>query len=175
VGQSIAHWSFGGYNTPSVLSAQSAVASAMGTTTQGTDGNNALAWVNGEFADHASNWRYIQYTSPNLTYFKGHVMSEVADAGMPMYVRVELSNGHYTWSQATPAKHATLATGYSSSGTYVRTADPFAHPVSGGCTSSWDSGASNVGCIWGVSTLYAMSEYLLARDGITNGKQPEWY
>lgn len=173
VGQSIAHYAFGGYTTPTVADNQQDIAEAMGTTTAGTIDSNGLAWLNARFSEHDRTWRYTQYDSGTLTTFTNHVKYDVAGYNMPMYVRVQLASGHYAWTQHTNALHATLATGYSNSGSNVRSADPFAHTKADGtCTSSWDNGAANTGCIWGAGNgPYRMSEYFAAESGAN----PEWF
>jgi hypothetical protein len=173
VGQSIAHDAFGGYDAPSVSAVQQEIAGAMKTTTGGTIDANALSWLNNSFATHGRTWRYTPYDSGDQTTFANHVKYDVVGYNLPMYVRVQLASGHYAWRQTNPALHATLATGYSNSGTNVRSADPFAHKKADGtCTASWDNGGANTGCIWGVGNgPYLMREYFLAESGAS----PEWF
>jgi hypothetical protein len=173
VGQSIAHWAFGGYISPTVGEKQYAIAEAMQVGPTGVVHPNGLIWINNRFINHDSDWRYVEWDSDDNATFTSHVKYDVAGYGLPMYVTVQLASGHYAWTQGTAAKHATLATGYTASGTYVLSADPFAHKrANDTCTASWDQGAANQGCIWGgANGPYEMVEYYLARGGT----DPEWY
>jgi hypothetical protein len=174
VGQSIAHWAFGGYISPTVAAKQDDIAEAMHAVPgEGVYHPDGLVWINQRFANHDSDWRYVEWDSADNATFKSHVKYDVAGYYMPMYVTVQLASGHYAWSQSSAAKHATLATGYTNSGTYVLSADPFAHKrANGTCTASWDGGEANQGCIWGAANgSYEVHEYYLARGGV----DPEWY
>ena len=179
VGQSIAHKHFGGYVSPSVKDEQNSIASAMGTTSNGTTRSRALSWINGEFANHGDGWRYVATQSADLNTFESHGMYDLYSASLPMYVAVDLHSGYYTWYDNTPGvTHATLLVGWTSAGTYALSADPYAHPKSDGtCTTSWDSGSATNGCVWGLANgPYQTLKYFKARDPNVSGNgNPEWF
>lgn len=179
IGQSILHQGFGGYTFPTVAAMQGTaaqepgtIAAGMHTTVNGTNDNNALAYVNSRYQAEGSPWRYLPTNNTVEADFKVRITNEIGSLGHALYVRVDLTSPYYAWHQSNPAQHATAAIAYTSSGTYTSIADPFTHSVTGGCSATWDSGAADVSCNW---VNYLTDSYWRAKDIVRNGVQPMWF
>lgn len=178
VGQSMLHFAFGGYASPSVAAVQGTATQApgtitkgMGTTTDGTNDYTALAWVNGQYQAKGSPWRYVA-ADDNQYSFQGRMTDEITILAHALYVRVDLTSPNFPWHQTTAAQHATTAVGYSSGGAAVNIADPFGYTSSGRCVVSPYSSSPDVGCIW---LNWPTSKYYLAKDVVRGGMYPEWW
>lgn len=180
VGQSILHWEFGGYVTPSIAAKQGTAAQETGsitkgmlTTTIGTNDNNALAYVNGQYAANGSSWRYVATNNTVESEFKARIYNQIGVSYKPLYVRVDLTNINYAWHQTSAAQHATAAIAYKTLATNTTIDDPFTHTLSSGaCSASWDSGAASTSCNW---VDYSTHKYFLSKDVVRNGVNPIWF
>ncbi len=139
--------------TPSVLGKQTDIYNQIGTSE-----SVALSWINARL----SGFQYLaEDPKSDLPYFTSHVMADVTSFVYPTYVAVEVANTNYVWSQSGPARHASAALGYSSSGAYVRIGDPFTSPdyspyCATGASNPGYSSAPNYGCVYGP---WEMSKY----------------
>lgn len=183
--ESMLHQSLGGWNTPSVLSVQTTIASAVGThggDNPGTDDYTALAWVNGVY--RPSGWFYLAVKDASLSAFQNRLTYEVSTLLHALYVRVDLASNKFMWYQAPDQYgnhplHATAAQGYSYAGADARVNDPFTAKNSNGtCSYAWDYGAADIACVWGITgPLFTTSNYYLSMDrtAFANSEYPEWY
>lgn len=179
LGQSILHWDFGGYVTPTVAAKQGDYTQAVGTITRGmnttksgTDDYTALAYINGQYSANGSSWRYVATNDSTSSAFTNRIWNQIGNVGHPLYVRVDLTSLHYAWHQTTIAQHATAAIAYTSSATLTTIADPFTHVSSGTCVATPYTATPDTSCNW---VNYATSEYYLAKDVVRSGELPEWF
>jgi hypothetical protein len=179
IGQSILHWEFGGYTFPSIAGKQGTASQAtgtitngMGTTSTGTNDNNALAYINSQYAANGSSWRYVATNNTIESEFKARIYNQIGVSYKPLYVRVDLTNVNYAWHQTSEAQHATAAIAYKTLATTTTIDDPFTHTVSGACSASWDSGAASTSCNW---VDYSTHKYFLSKDVVRGTVKPMWF
>lgn len=180
IGQSILQGNFGGYTAPSVAAKQGnashaagTIAKGMNTATNGTDDYVGLAYINGEFANHSSTWRYLPINYTDEGSFRARIVDEIYNLGEATYVRVDLTNTNYAWSQATPAsQHATAGIAYSSSGTYTTVADPFTHLSGSTCVVHPYQTSNDVSCNW---VNFSTHRYYLSKDKPRSNELPMFF
>ena len=176
--QSILAWNFGAstYVGSSVAASQQTIANAIGNY---TDDAAAFAYINGQFSRWGNGFHYVPINDKSsLASFETRIVEETSYWHQPLYVRVNVSSPYYAWTQTKVAYHATVSTGYYSSGAYTLIGDPYTDVAhTNYCTASpghypWWSSTSDYGCIY---YQFPSNSYWKAMTGLVNGESPEYF
>jgi hypothetical protein len=176
--QSILAWNFGATNYvgSSVAASQQNIANAIGNY---TDDATAFSYINAQFKLRGSGFHYVPVNDKSsLASFETRIMEETSYWHEPLYVRVDVSSPYYAWTQTKQAYHATVSTGYYSSGAQTVIGDPYtdvAHTNS--CTARPGhypgySSTADYGCIY---YQFSSTNYWKAMTGVVSGESPEYF